>query len=438
MVAIFFWKEKRWGALLGYGLFIAMMAAGYYYNLTFVQIGLEDLASRLVGLDERAVAAVMGFFAVVTFVVALATGFWMNRRGWGKVFHYKLRLAALVVLVQTLLTAVVPWVDGAAELIVWVLAASSALGVGMPATFSMTVDLVPVRDRGFVAGLVTAVSYFAAAVFSSEWTIEAFRGQILWLMAGGSLGLVVLAFLPWAWVAELAGQHAKPGFGLGRFARRFARGQGWGRRRLLVLIILMFGVFFVDSLGFLRIIKTPLFMQATWQSPELWPRLVIGGMHALAALIGAVLYSALDERSLFLWIFGIFSLVHFMYTLQLRMAPGSTNNLLEAMLYAAAVSLYTVVNFAIWADLSTPEDISMNVSLGVAFSGWTATFLSTALSVQFQGLGIPLEQHIRIVDSLALLFFLLMLILALVPSRSGLSSRAGASRPQRRQEKSKL
>jgi hypothetical protein len=67
--------------------------------------------------------------------------------------------------------------------------------------------------------------------------------------------------------------------------------------------------------------------------------------------------------------------------------------------------------FALWADLSTPDTICMRFALGVAFSGWTATFLSTALAIYLQGGGISLEHHIQIVDSLAIFFFTVAMIL---------------------------
>jgi hypothetical protein len=82
------------------------------------------------------------------------------------------------------------------------------------------------------------------------------------------------------------------------------------------------------------------------------------------------------------------------------------------MLYALAVSLYTVLNFALWADLSTPDTVCMRTALGVALSGWTATFLSTALAIYLQGSGVSLEQHVQIVDALAMLFFAFALALA--------------------------
>jgi hypothetical protein len=84
------------------------------------------------------------------------------------------------------------------------------------------------------------------------------------------------------------------------------------------------------------------------------------------------------------------------------------------LLYSIAVSLYTVLNFALWADLSTPATIPLYSALGVGFAGWAATFISTALSIQWRIDGMPLAQHLNIVDALAMLFFIGLLALAVL------------------------
>ena len=187
---------------------------------------------------------------------------------------------------------------------------------------------------------------------------------------------------------------------------------------LVGLLVLMFGIYFVDSLGFLRIIATPSFVDAAWRSPELAPHLFIAGVHVVAALVAGVLYSALSRRYLFFWIFGIFALVHLMYTFPFRL--GSGGQLATPMLYAIAVSLYTVLNFALWADLSTPESIGRNAALGVALSAWTATFASTALATQWRVSGMSAARHLQWVDAVAFLFFLALLALPFLPDLSRL------------------
>jgi len=281
--------------------------------------------------------------------------------------------------------------------------------------FSLTVDLIPARDRGYVAALVTSAAYFAAEVFSVEWTIDEFRARILWLVLAGTIGLGVFAFGKFPLLNELAAQHTQPGFAFGRFVRRDRTGREWINRRLFVLVALMFGIYFVDSLGFLRLIDTPVYVDTAWQSPQLATRLFIGGTHVVAAWIAGVLYAALDERSLFFWVFGIFGLAHLMYTFHTRLAAGDDAPLAMPMLYAIAVSLYTVVNFALWADVSTPRTVSLNTAVGVALSGWTATFLSTALAIQWRIDGMPIDRHLQIVDALAILFFLFVLASFFIP-----------------------
>ncbi|MCZ7674162.1 MAG: hypothetical protein M5U34_47065 [Chloroflexi bacterium] len=181
----------------------------------------------------------------------------------------------------------------------------------------------------------------------------------------------------------------------------------------------MFGIFFIDSLGFLRIIDTPILVDGAWQAVAQTPRLMIALTHVVAALVAGVLYSYLNERHLFYWVFGLFALTHLSYTFHVWLLPQSSSTALGTpMLYATAVSLYTVVNFALWADFSTPQTISRNTAVGVALSGWTATFLSTALAMRWQNAGMSLAEHLRLVQALALLFLVGMVWMAIRPLRS--------------------
>ena len=401
-------KTRNLSGLAGGLLYVIMMAAGYTYNLTFVQLGLEDFASRLLGLSARSVARDMALLAVGTCLTALLFGAWMQRQGMG--FRKKLQMSFWVVVAQAGLTFLCPLIQNEAIFLIWLAGTSLALGVGVPVMFSMAVDLVPVRLRGEAAAFITAGAYFVAEALTSEWTFEAFRLQNLLLLAAGVASLGLLAFTRLPWLDRLAMQHTLPEYGRGRFLQ-----QKKADYRMIGLIVIMFGIYFVDSLGFLRLLKTPQYMTAAWQSPELNTRLFIAGVHIAAALAGGILYRALSPRHLFAWIFGIFALTHLQYSLDLRLG-GPTAILSMPMLYATGVSLYTVVNFAVWADISTPQTICLNSAVGVAFSAWTATFLSTGLAIHWQE-SLPLMRHIQIVDSLAILFFLM--ILALIYMRPG-------------------
>jgi hypothetical protein len=407
------WTEtgRAFSEAFGFLFFTGMMATGYYYNLTFIQFGLLDLGTRLVGMDSRQVASNIAYLALITSLVAILFGLHMARVGWSQDLRAKLRLAFGVVLTQTVLTFAAPFIRSEAAFLAWIIVASLALGVGVPATFGLTVDFIPVRYRGLAGALIAAGAYFPAAVLTPDWRIEQFSSMILGLMLAGTAGLGLLSFARLGFIDRLAEHHQKPAYGRGRFVQFDVNGKASIRRSLLLLLALMFGIYFIDSLGFLRLAETPFFFETAWRSPELGPRLVIGTVHVLAALIGGVLYGALPEKELFLWIFGLFALVHLMYTFIARNALVGEPPLAMPILYAVAVSLYTVVNFAIWADVSTPETISRNSAVGVALSGWTATFLSTGLALWMAQAGISLQLHLRIVDALAFVFFLAVLLL---------------------------
>ena len=397
-------------------LFVGMMALGYYYNVTFVQIGLTDLGRRRLGLSGDEVAGAMAVLALMTSLVAVVAGVWLRRSGRARDLIFKLRLASLVVVLQTILTALTPLVQGPPAYLAWIVSGSLALGIGVPATFGLATDLVRVRQRGLVAAAITALAYFAAPLGTGDWTIEHFTTQMLVVMVPGALAALALAWGGWPLVRVWAGQHARREYGLGRYVALAPDGRVAPNARLLLALALMFGVFFVDSLGFLRLLETPVYMANAWHAAELGPRLAIAVAHVIAAAIGGVLYTSLGERHLITWVFGLFALVHLMYGLDARLG-GSGETLMTPLLYAVAVSLYTVVTFALWADLSTPDTITVNAALGVALSAWTATFLSTALALRWEAAGVPLEAHLASVEAIALLGFAGLLLLAVAPRR---------------------
>lgn len=400
--------ERKWATLFGYFLFISMLAAGYYYNLTFVQLGLVDLGTRVLGMSDSAVARNMAMLAGVTCLVALSLGFSMSLLGWSTSFTAKLRIVFFVILIQTVLTAIAPSLSTETAFTVWIVVASIALGAGVPATFGMASDLIAVHHRGYVAATITAAAYLPAAVFSTTWRIDRFAEQILPMMVPAVIILGVLAFAPLSIVGKLGEQHR-----LRQFARgRFVPSNGPDLHYYLtvsVALVMMFGIFFIDSLGFLRIIETPAFMRSAWHATDATTIWIIGGAHVISAIIAGILYTGLKLRSLFVWVFGIFALTQLMYVMHARLVPELDATLAMPILYAVAVSIYTVLNFALWADLSTPATITRNTALGVAISGWLATFISTAISINWRTGGMTLDQHLSAVAAIALLFLVLVL-----------------------------
>ena len=406
----------------GIAVFVAFMSAGYAYNVTFVQLGVTDLGRRLVGLGDAQVAGAMALLAVVTAAVAVVVGVWMGRAGIGRDLVRKLRIATVVVAGQTVLTVAAPLVASEGAFLAWVLLTALALGVGVPVTFALTVHLVPVRHRGLAAAAVTAVAYAFAPLGSGDWTIEPLARTFTVGMLFGTVVLAVLAWRDVPLVRAWSRQHERAAFGIGRYLRggggeghATPRVRAAARRRLVSVLVLLFVVFFVDSLGFLRLVDTPFYVAETWRSAELGPRLTIAVAHVVAAVVGGVLYGALGERALLAWVLGAFVLVHLGYQIDAQLGLGDGRGLGIPVLYAVAVSLYTVVTFAVWADLSTPDTIGLHAALGVAASAWTATFLATALALRLADAGVPFERHVALVNGVALPAFVLLLLVIVWP-----------------------
>ena len=402
-------QEGEWPVVAGYGLFIALMVAGYYYNITFVQLGLIDLGTRLVGMSESVVSMWMAALALVTLVVAVVTGVTMDRRGWSRHLRTKLRLLFGVVCVQFALTLVAPMIRSVPAFGAWIVLASIGLGVGFPVSFSLAIDLIPVPDRGYVAAAITAIAYFFANAIPLSWSVDVFSQLMVAAMAPGLLALGILSFTSFdrldRLLDALGTQHRT--YGTGRFCHREpVRARSFA---FAVPVVLMFGVFFIDSLGFLRIIDTPSLLLSSWQSPNLSTRLFIAVAHVVGAVMAGIIYANYSLSRIFLWTFALFALTHVMYTSDLRLAAvfptiaGNGTSPLNPALYAVAVSFYTTLNFALWPDLSTPKTIGTHSAIGIGVAGWLATFSSTALALYFQAADLTLLSHLNVVQALSLL-----------------------------------
>ncbi|MFC6951808.1 MFS transporter [Halorubellus litoreus] len=401
-------RDRDWSTLAGYALFVALMTAGYYYNITFVQLGLIDLGTRLVGLPETTVSLWMGVLALCTFVAAVATGVTMDRRGWSTSIRTKLRLLLAVVCVQFVLTVLAPHVRTAPAFGAWIVAGSAALGVGFPVSFALAIDTIPVPDRGYVAAAITALTYGLANAIPLDWNVVVFSNL---MTAAVAPGIVVLAVLASGRVdaVERVLDHLEAqqdAFGRGRF--NYPDPVRTRSLAFVAPLVLMFGVFFVDSLGFLRIIETPTLLLTSWQSPQIETRLLIAGAHVLGAFAAGVLYTNFSRNGVFLWIFALFALSHVLYTTELRVAAvfptaAGTPSLANPLLYAVAVSFYTTMNFALWPDLATADTIGTHSALGIGLAGWVATFASTAVALYLAHAEVTLLTHLNLVNALALL-----------------------------------
>lgn len=400
-------RARDWVPVAGYGAYVATLSAGYYYNVTFVQLGMIDLGSGTVGLDDRQVSLAMAGFALGALVASLVTGRSMDVRGWGTDLRVKLRVLTAVAATQLALTATSPGIETPLGFTALLVISSLGIGVGIPVTFGLMGDLIPVSDRGAVAAATAGIAFFAAAMYPLEWRIEQFSLVMSIAMAPAVLALGLLSFRPSSLIDRLGRQHHE--FGSGRFATA-----GVGKLSFGLVVGVMFAVFFIDSLGFLRLVDTPAYISTSWQSPEIGVRAAIATMHLVGAGIAGILYSNFHWRWLVLGVFGLFAFSHLLYTFHIRFGVGSEPPFVMPMMYVLAVSFYTTLNFALWPDLSTTENMGRRTALGVGVAGWLASFASTSAALYSKGAGVSLLTHLTYVEALALVsLFVLPIVLYL-------------------------
>ena len=172
----------------------------------------------------------MAALALVALAVSVSGGVVMDRRGWSRDLRCRLRLLAAVTAAQLALTISAPVLRTPAGFTLWVLACAATIGIGIPVTFSLMADLIPVRDRGFAAAVPAALSFFVASLYPQQWRVEEFSAVMAAAMGPAVVVLTVLATRPSRLVDQLG--VSRHGRGRGRRPKR-SMPKG-GRPRLLL------------------------------------------------------------------------------------------------------------------------------------------------------------------------------------------------------------
>ena len=401
-------ERSRTEAAVAFGVYVVVLTAAYYYNLTFVQLGLTDIGTERVGLSPGELAAAMGTLAIATLSVTLVAGSLLDRLGPAVGVRFKFRVLFGVVAAQIAATHAVGAVDSLAGFVAWILAASVLLGTAIPFAFGLLSDLVAPGKRGYAAGTVTALAFSLAAVFPFRWTAERFAPAAIAVLVPAGLVLCVLSV---------------PGARPGRLAHRTRGDAAPGEREttdpgvaprlglsapaVFAGVVLLFGAFFVDSLGFVRIIEAPRFVDAAWQSPDAGTRGVIASVHVLGGLAAGVAYAKADHRWLFVAAFALFAATQSLYAYDAAVGGPAALPVVLSLVYVLAVSCYTTVAFALWPDLATPGAVGRYTAVGIGVGGWLATFASTAVALAAERSQLPLGRHLLAVAAVSVGFLCL-------------------------------
>jgi len=395
----------RRGTNTAFVVYVVVLSAAYYYNLTLVQLGVIRVGTERLGVPMETVAAGMGLLAAVTLAVTLATGFLIDRKSWGTATLWKCRVLFAIVVLQVAVTYLLTTVSSLPEFLLWIVGCSILLGAAIPFAFSLVLDLIAPGERGYAAGAAVGCAFFVAALVPYRWTVGQFVPAAVVALLSAALVLgVVSVGLPVGkrTVRADGGEHgeldgAEP---VGVRSRV-------GTASLLGGVVLLFGAFFVDSLGFVRIVETPSLVERSWQSRDLGVRVAIGLTHVAGGLVAGVLYT----KGRYLWILGatfaLFALAQGLYVYDIVVGGPPVLGTIAPLLYVLAVSGYTTVAFALWPDVATPETIGRYTAVGIGVGAWAATFGSTALAVASEQARVGTGYHLAAVGVLAVVFLAL-------------------------------
>lgn len=397
--------ELRRGTHTAFVVYVVVLSAAYYYNLTLVQLGVIRVGTERLGVPMETVAAGMGLLAAVTLAVTIATGYLIDRKSWGTATLWKCRVLFAIVVLQVAVTYLLTTVSSLLEFLSWIVGCSVLLGVAIPFAFSLMLDLIAPSERGYAAGAVVGCAFFLAALVPYQWAVGQFvpAAVVALLPAALVLGVVSVG-LPTEKPTPRAegGEHGEIDGAEPTSVRSRV-----GPAPLLGGVVLLFGAFFVDSLGFVRIIETPSLVERSWQSRDLGVRVGIGLTHVAGGLAAGVLYT----KGRHLWIlaatFALFALTQGLYVYDIVVGGPPVIGTIAPLLYVVAVSGYTTVAFALWPDVATPETIGRYTAVGIGVGAWAATFGSTALAVVSEQVKIGTGYHLAAVGVLAVVFLAL-------------------------------
>jgi MFS family permease len=392
---------------------ITILSAGYYFNITLIQLGLHDFGLNYLELNNSQVANYMGFLSVATAITSLISGYLIYRKRELQEFRKLLWMLLGVLVTQSVLVWSILSIRSISSFYLWILFCSISLGLAIPVTYTLFYKITSRNKRYLSAAIITGVTYFVASTIPIDWSIENFVLQFKYPLVVGVIALGTVQILKISIVNSYF-RFLKLEYSIeeNKYLKKHSRSKI--RYLFVITVLLLATVFFVDSLGFIRLISTPEFIEQTWQSESWIPRISIGIGHILGAIVGAIMYKELEIEKVIVGIMLLFGVSHLALLISQLNTYFEGYSLMIPFIYAFSVSVYTVLNFVVWPDFSSGKNVSMISAIGVAIGGWFSTFISTSLALNWISSGMSFETHIRNVNSvivLVLIFIILYLYL---------------------------
>ena len=391
----------------------ALLFSGYQIGFKFIQLGIPDLALRVIGIQERVVNISMGFMAIFSCITAIIASIILDK------YSPKPKIRFLMTLflsgAQASLIALSLLIRTESQFLIWLGLFSALLGVIFPLVLSYVFLFIKSEDRGPIAGIITAFAYLFGNLSPNPWTIE---GTLLdGIISSGPVMICIFYLIFHMELTEKfePAENELEWF-IGRYAlkndseiqdttksRLFAPLDG--NHSFLLILFLMFGVYFIDSFGFLRVIHQNELMQFTWHGLyEI--KILLGVTHFVTAISMGFLYKKYGYWIVFLASFALFFIADLLFSFY----PMGILLIITSMVYCSTVSFYTVNSFALFADCSTKKDMYKRAGIGIGVGGWLSSFLSTMLTVELFEMTSGVEGfrlHLLITSIIAAVFLIL-------------------------------
>ncbi|MBD3351109.1 MAG: hypothetical protein GF364_06450 [Candidatus Lokiarchaeota archaeon] len=399
-------NNKFWAKYFPYLFVCSALIGGYIVAFKFIQLGIPDLGERVLNIPKKAVHLNIALMAIITCLSAVVSGVFFDKHKY--TFKRKIQFLIGGGIIQGGILVGIFIMSEPIHFTLWIIAFSAVLGFLFPLTYSLMYFLIPAKHRGYVAGIITGVAYLIGALSPFDWTIEDLSIEAMIVMSPSILlmGLMLLKKDIFS-LYEINDENRED------YVGRFTKDKET-YHSFIYIVILMFGVYFVDSFGFLRVINEDMIIDVTWHG-DIYIKLLIGFTHLFSALIMGVIYQKYNEKIVFLCALIGFVIGDFLFSLY----PTGILLYITASIYCATVSFYTINSFMAWSDISTENNISKHAGIGVGIGGWLSSFLSTTITTfLFETLTgtSGFARHLQISGVIAVLF-LVFSILYLKKSR---------------------
>jgi hypothetical protein len=372
-----------------------MLVANYISGVKLVQWGIPYLGGVTCAVPDGQLNLLMALMAIISCVVAIISGIMFDKVS----LKFKSRLMLLLVCfgIQGSIVFLANFISTPAQFTAWILVFSAILGLLICQPFVFMFLLIPTKHRGILAGIITGLAYLIGNFSMAEWTFKGLSMETITVTI--PLGVLIMyALFNLQKMKMFDYTPEKDAAYSGQYSKNY---------KFALVVLLMFGAYFVDSFGFLRLKEEPFFW--TIWGGEFGVKMYLGISHLIAAVIMGYIYQKKKQMGpiiVFISALSGFVICDFLFSSY----PTGAFLLITSYLYCATVSFYTINSFTVWSDISNSKNISSRAGIGIGIGGWLSSFLSTALTEQLL-ISLPgidgYRIHLMLSGSIAIIFLII-------------------------------